>query len=739
MSDQELDQVEKVLGLSLPNDYRQFMKSRGPLGIGSVNIETACCRMLTLEEVIQTTQAIRSRFSDHIGKKAAKTLAATVCILQEKRDHYTGIDTKEGVVRCLANYASNSGGTVFEQTLRQTTPTFEKHLHDVVVRQTPFTDFEEALATPDKVRSLELDGVSELPATFSSFTKLETLKVENIKTIKLPGFLADLHALRSIEILGNAKEISERIFALPYLVKLYCFGYPKGYTEGAINTLLTEAQKERLVGDERQLRAALLLGNLESASELGTNEMLLRALDSKLAKVRRAASLVLAEKHSRVALSIENAEVAVLGKLNSDIDVLRERLCNHEATITNKVGPNTTHVLVGERPKRAWEEPLKMGLVLFVERQLLDFLDEKQKPALVEKSEANTEVSSALSKLLLSGSVDNVKLAIEMMKSGGAPSDLLEELLLVAQGRVDDKEVQSDAMALFDAIAPPHVHQAITRLGKAKLYTPSETKVAKRIKQIAEDGEGTIDGTKLATLMLPEHGIRYLLQVAGKKDPDVALAALEHMRTNDELNLRGMELDRIPMLEELVGLRQLLLGPKEEQHNSFKHNNLKKLPQGLFKLSQLEVLELGDNWLTSIPDDLVQLTHLLELDLQNNLLAEFPAIVLKLNSLQNLNLSSNTSDRENRWGLSENIGELQDLQILQFRFREFESLPDSFRSLKKLRLLDLGRCTMKTLPRWLVEMPALESVHLQWVTVADKDSFTEVTTALQKRGVDVRT
>lgn len=65
------------------------------------------------------------------------------------------------------------------------------------------------------------------------------------------------------------------------------------------------------------------------------------------------------------------------------------------------------------------------------------------------------------------------------------------------------------------------------------------------------------------------------------------------------------------------------------------------IPQDLYGLSNLEVLDLSSNKITSIDAKISNLSNLKFLDLSNNQIMSLPSSILKLDSLQVLNLSNN--------------------------------------------------------------------------------------------------
>lgn len=110
--------------------------------------------------------------------------------------------------------------------------------------------------------------------------------------------------------------------------------------------------------------------------------------------------------------------------------------------------------------------------------------------------------------------------------------------------------------------------------------------------------------------------------------------------------------------------------------------DITKLPESLFKLIFLEVLNLSFNQLTTLPDSIIRLTSLQKLDLSYNMFKSIPKSLFFLTSLEELSLNVNQIE-----SISKKIMNLISLQKLDLRFNVLFSLPDSMKNLRKLKSL----------------------------------------------------
>jgi len=106
------------------------------------------------------------------------------------------------------------------------------------------------------------------------------------------------------------------------------------------------------------------------------------------------------------------------------------------------------------------------------------------------------------------------------------------------------------------------------------------------------------------------------------------------------------------------------------------HNQITELPNEIAELSQLQLLNLGDNRLTQLPKTFSKLTNLQKLYLFNNLFSEFPQTVLMLTNLQILVLYENSLSK-----IPIEISMLTNLQLLNLDDNHLTYLPKEITTL----------------------------------------------------------
>jgi Leucine-rich repeat (LRR) protein len=117
-------------------------------------------------------------------------------------------------------------------------------------------------------------------------------------------------------------------------------------------------------------------------------------------------------------------------------------------------------------------------------------------------------------------------------------------------------------------------------------------------------------------------------------------------------------------------------------------HELKVLPEGIDALTNLQEINVSQNYLELIPDSFCSLPFLEEIKLGGNELKRLPDNFGKLLSLKRLDLSNN-SKMDWKMELSK-ISKLINLVTLDLSYNDIDYLPDSFVELKNLRELNLA-------------------------------------------------
>ncbi|XP_019626607.1 PREDICTED: uncharacterized protein LOC109471708 [Branchiostoma belcheri] len=168
------------------------------------------------------------------------------------------------------------------------------------------------------------------------------------------------------------------------------------------------------------------------------------------------------------------------------------------------------------------------------------------------------------------------------------------------------------------------------------------------------------------------------------------------------LDLTGNKnIDISDQLTKLTNLKVLCL------HNC----NLKTVPAAVMKLPQLEMLILSYNENITLPDEMSGLINLTVLDLENCNLDTLPPVVLKLSNLQELDLSADW-DSKLKISLPDELSNMNKLKGLRLHCRKLDTIPQVVLKLPQLEELDLSGNSGIHLPDGLAGLTNLRVLKL---------------------------
>lgn len=124
-------------------------------------------------------------------------------------------------------------------------------------------------------------------------------------------------------------------------------------------------------------------------------------------------------------------------------------------------------------------------------------------------------------------------------------------------------------------------------------------------------------------------------------------------------------------------------------------------------------LNLRKQKLKKFPEEIYQLPNLQYLDISKNSITELPDSIVKLKNLQYLIASRNGLKT-----LPKNIGELQNLVHLNVNQNEIEVIPYSFGNLEKLEIADLWSNNLSYFPETMANLKNLKWMDLRNILIS---------------------
>lgn len=160
--------------------------------------------------------------------------------------------------------------------------------------------------------------------------------------------------------------------------------------------------------------------------------------------------------------------------------------------------------------------------------------------------------------------------------------------------------------------------------------------------------------------------------------------------------------------EVFTNLTDALLRPKTVRFLNLTNAYLEVFPPGIFDLTNLESLNLGQNRIREVPPEIGTLRNLQVLKLSRNRLRALPDEIGRLKQLTELHASRNEIE-----SLPEKFWNLENLQLLNLGSNRLTSIPDDIQSLKSLRELELDENPIPGQERQRIEQ-LLPNVSVEW-------------------------
>ena len=101
-----------------------------------------------------------------------------------------------------------------------------------------------------------------------------------------------------------------------------------------------------------------------------------------------------------------------------------------------------THIIIGKNPPLGWQLIAGHGLPFLTETELYPLIRNvgaAEQFLIQEELAGESQMAEGLKSLLISPDTNTVQVAIQMLKTGGLPMQLAEELLMVAKTNEDTK------------------------------------------------------------------------------------------------------------------------------------------------------------------------------------------------------------------------------------------------------------------------------------------------------------
>ena len=355
--------------------------------------------------------------------------------------------------------------------------------------------------------------------------------------------------------------------------------------------------------------------------------------------------------------SLENFQkgsiVLLDGNFSEHKNSIKAKLKTLGMEVKTKFDPSVTHLIVGQNPQDAWRLIKEHGLDYLLENQLYPILKtvEEGNQFLVQAEESGeTALAENLKALLGSPDAATVKVALQMLKTGGLPAPLLEEMLVLCKV-FPDLDVRNEAKKLLITQGPSE-WIALVKDSQifANIATSKEKDIrAKMVKTSQNVGMVLTSTLGLAFFKRYRKGLAFTLSFNGSPQRIEALYALTDGETLDFHAGIGYHNWKEDKPEEVI-LSKVATGisfPKDYpnplaiRHLNFHNCKFDKLSPDIAAFAFAESLDLSVNNLATVHPAIAKLSQLRKVDLSHNRLTAFPDILLKMPKLEEVDLRYN--------------------------------------------------------------------------------------------------
>ena len=492
-----------------------------------------------------------------------------------------------------------------------------------------------------------------LPANIHKLEQLEVLNLENNQIEALPDNIGQLMNLKQLILTNNKIECLPGNFALLNVTKLHLGSNPfynnLGQKQKTIGALLKQFQNRKYDDKQRRLFFHIFMGEMEEAEKIAPYEEILQALNSPNQVIRLNALSFLLDKEPDPFEKVNKASMHIhlAGKINSfDTENLESRLEGSNIIVDDRLKKTTTHLIVGESPKKKLDKALEMGIPIVAQGRLKDYLHNIEEHYLAKNDPATLQMAKNLADLLKSHEENNQELGLEMAMGGGIhPSFFYDLLLLYLWNR--NLKIKNQTEKVLEKHLSSNLFIHLKTNAKNYYNDPSEDAISTYLENICAHEDVDPNELGIRFFRITDRGKRFCLRY-----PYSFLEVCMQEIKGSVLRLTGLKLD--------------------------------KLSDSISKYPHLKILYLNDNSLTHLPAAFEQLHKLYVLSLRKNKFTEFPPQLLELKELDNVDLSFNKIDK-----IPEGITQLTQLKRLNLRNNRITTLPQSIQNLKNLKTLSL--------------------------------------------------
>jgi len=520
---------------------------------------------------------------------------------------------------------------------------------------------------------LEINVKMNIPKDWSALKQLKQLRLNGKGAIlKDLSFLQSLPKLKSFFMGGHFIEHPNLLIAkkqIPILSRPK-FANLEGYEdrENLYRTFLLPLETVLSIGaalgkskleqeeKERYFKAITNVKRLKLLPEFSTDDLLalMNVSHIDLRLVLQKQLQVKSERQKSADTLTVQSLLYVAGTPGRKKTEVKVKLKTLRIPHTTDFSEQVTHVLIGKNP-RDYQTLQGHDFKIISENELYEIF-KNDAPGFLEAAvdKGNIDVDNNIIPLLYSDELPNVRVALEMLKNGGVPDEMMDPLLVVYKSCPDAK-LRGVAKKLLERNTSSE-YQSI--IADAQRFTNlngavKAQEINKKLEKLAR-ATSRKAAAKLSLLFHERYkkGLRYILYHFHESCPE-RTQALQAMMEGTHLNFRdgvgfkdwrGKDPDSITFFNmkspakfpvDIVDHVPLI------ETADFHNCKFTSLPTNIGVLKNLKKIDLSFNFLGSIPKSIQEMKQLTHLNLQMNNFKTFPNTLLKMQQLQVLDFRNN--------------------------------------------------------------------------------------------------
>lgn len=534
-----------------------------------------------------------------------------------------------------------------------------KNLTTLNISINRLTSLPHSMKNLTKLISLNVNrnDLENLPEIFEYMTSLKTLEAKMNKLNTLPQTLR-YTPLINLDLRKNGFVFAPNvIFHMPSLINIQGILSDSYTSPSEIQNSFNKAfEKTELETDIYREAFSLLTSAPEELPNLSLSS-LLAITRINFPTIRHIAISLLLEKSNNQPLEAGSV-VSVLGNINLSKTEIKEKLTDNKINYLPAVSATTTHIIVGTNPKNVGDIDDKKSYTIWTEKDLNDFFNTIEKPYLLEITDDSKEQQEQLSRLITSSDADNVALGLQIIKGGGVPENMIDELFYAFK-MCEEAKIKNDIKKIILLNTSPNIVEVLNK--RDHLFNPDkanrtyvdkyhvEKELYKTLKKYSSFSE-IINWEKIAYLLYQNFGFgsRYIFTY-GEKGSQIKKEVLQSAIVDSKLDFNAIYIKGKPSLEDSFAYPYYTpqAFPTEildfTALETLKIDNclIDKLPAEISGFKNLKNLDISYNFLQKLPAEIGQLTNLETLNIEGNEFKEFPKEIYLLKNLKNCNIRNN--------------------------------------------------------------------------------------------------